>query len=134
MAGQGAGGRITGERNLDDSFPRQPDRTHPTDFQAFDVPPELCDTEEIYPKDLEKEIPWLEIILFSVRSVATFICILGIILVIVATTRGNRHRYKSWRLYVLTSLMILAWLLLSLYRGNNEIYPIPLNINIYVKT
>ena len=130
MAGQGVGGGITGERNLDDTFPRQPGRTHPTDFQTLDVPPELCDTEEIYPKDLEIEIPFLEIIFFSVRSVATFICILGIILVIVATARGNRHRYKSWRLYVLTSLMILAWLMLSLYRGNIKSYTISLNTNV----
>ena len=130
MAGQGAGGRITGERNLDNTFPQQPGRTHPTDFQTLDIPPELCDTEEIYPKDLDIEIPFLEIIFFSVRSVATFICILGIILVIVATTRGNRHRYKSWRLYVLTSLMILAWLMLSLYRGNIKNYTIFLNTNV----
>ena len=110
------------------SFPGgSSNRFSPTDLNSQDNPhiPLICDTEEIYPKpSLEEQndeqeqaynghlIPFL-----SVRCVITFICLLGTILVIVATARSRLQRYKSWRLYLLTSLMILAWVCMSLYLG-----------------
>ena len=102
-------------------------RFSPTDLTSRDNPhiPLICDTEEIYPKPTLEEqneeqdqafnghlIPFL-----SVRCVVTFICLVGTILVIVATARSRLQRYKSWRLYLLTSLMILSWVFLSLYQG-----------------
>ena len=90
--------------------------SHPTFRQPLPNVPIMCDTEELYPKE-DYEISETEIILVSVRCVITFICLLGTILVIVATARSSHQRYKSWRLYLLTSLMVLAWMCLSLFRG-----------------
>ena len=99
----------------------------PTDVTSQDNPNIglFCDTEEIYPKpqleeqnDLREQAFYGHLIPFlSVRCVITFICLLGTILVIVATARSRLQRYKSWRLYLLTSLMILSWVSLSLYQG-----------------
>ena len=105
-----------GENNPSNNF-------SPTDLTARDLPhvPVLCDTEETYPELPQEElddritegIPYL-----ATRCAVTFICLLGTILVIVATARSRLQRYKSWRLYLLTSLMILSWMGLTLYRGN----------------
>ena len=95
----------------------------PTDLTARDLPyvPVLCDTEEMLNEKLPQEeldsiitegIPY-----FATRCAVTFICLLGTILVIVATARSHLQRYKSWRLYLLTSLMILSWMGLTLYKG-----------------
>ena len=99
-----------------------PNNFSPTDLTARDLPhvPVLCDTEEIYeklPQDLLDEEITAGIPYFATRCAITFICLLGTILVIVATARSHLQRYKSWRLYLLTSLMILSWTGLTLYRG-----------------
>ena len=78
--------------------------------------PMICETEELEPKE-EHELEQQDIILISVRCAITFICLVGTILVFVGTIRSSQQRYKSWRLYLLTSLMVLAWIGLSLYRG-----------------
>ena len=94
----------------------------PTDLKARDLPqvPVLCDTEEIYEKLPQEDLDAIiteGIPYFATRCAVTFICLLGTILVIVATARSHLQRYKSWRLYLLTSLMILSWTGLTLYRG-----------------
>ena len=104
-----------GDRNPTNNF-------SPTDLTARDLPqvPVLCDTEEIYRKLPQEDLDAIiteGIPYFATRCAVTFICLLGTILVIVATARSHLQRYKSWRLYLLTSLMILSWTGLTLYRG-----------------
>ena len=94
----------------------------PTDLTARDLPqvPVLCDTEEIYEKLPQEDLDAIiteGIPYFATRCAVTSICLLGTILIIVATGRSHLQRYKSWRLYLLTSLMILSWTGLTLYRG-----------------
>ena len=97
---------------------------HPTgsskgldNFQILPQVPLLCETEEILEKIEKEEYTQQEIILVSCRCVIAFICLLSTILVIIVTARGRLQRYKSWRLYILTSLMVLTWMCLSLYEG-----------------
>ena len=75
------------------------------------------ETEELFPKEERLEFTTKEIIVVSVRCVIAFLCLIGTILVIVVTARSRQQRYKSWRLYILTSLLVLAWMCMSLYRG-----------------
>ena len=94
----------------------------PTDLTARDLPqvPVLCDTEEIYEKLPQEDLDAIiteGIPYFATRCAVTSICLLGTIMIIVGTARSHLQRYKSWRLYLLTSLMILSWTGLTLYRG-----------------
>ena len=94
----------------------------PTDLTARDLPqvPVLCDTEEIYEKLPQEDLDAIiteGIPYFATRCAVTSICLLGTILIILAIERSHLQRYKSWRLYLLTSLMILSWTGLTLYRG-----------------
>ena len=93
--------------------------TNPEDRLNFlPLPPSICgETEELFPKEERLEFTTKEIIVVSVRCVIAFLCLIGTILVIVVTARSRQQRYKSWRLYILTSLMVLAWMCMSLYRG-----------------
>jgi len=91
--------------------------SHPTDLQDLPFNGLICESEEMLQEVGEVTLTDEQIILVSVRCVITFICLVGAILVIVATSRSRQQRYKSWRLYLLTTLMVWAWMSLSLYRG-----------------
>jgi len=99
----------------------------PTDLTARDLPqvPVLCDTEEIYEKLPQEDLDAIiteGIPYFATRCAVTSICLLGTIMIIVGTARSHLQRYKSWRLYLLTSLMILSWTGLTLYRDYIDEY------------
>ena len=93
--------------------------TSPEDRLNFlPLPPSICgETEELFPKEEITDFSTKDIIVVSVRCVIAFLCLIGTILVIVVTARSRQQRYKSWRLYILTSLLVLAWMCMSLYRG-----------------
>lgn len=102
---------------------------HPTgsskgldNFRILPQVPLLCETEEILEKEEKQDYTQEEIILVSCRCVIAFICLLSTILVIIVTARSRLQRYKSWRLYILTSLMVLAWMCLSLYEDYIDLF------------
>lgn len=113
--------------------------TSPEDRLNFlPLPPSICgETEELFPKEEITDFSTKDIIVVSVRCVIAFLCLIGTILVIVVTARSRQQRYKSWRLYILTSLLVLAWMCMSLYRDYidlfwiQEIYRIPIRYTIY---
>ena len=115
-------------RNLtpdEDRFnPRQPGFGRP-DFQDY---------EELYPIE-ERELEPLEQFLLIFRCFTVLLFVLLLVVVILNVFRGNR--LKNWRLYVLTALSLLAWLVLSLYQDHidqyfvHAIYRFPQSRSIY---
>lgn len=71
------------------------------------------DYEELHPKIYE-ELETDDIIFFAIRCLTVFICLIGLIIVLVNVARGNK--LKSWRLYFLVALSIFSWLAMTLYQ------------------
>ena len=75
--------------------------------------------EEYYPPQ-EYDLQTIDYVLMSIRCAITLLCVISIVLIFVNLCRGIR--IKSWRLYVLTSLIVFGWLALTLYRDHIDEY------------
>ena len=91
---------------------------------AIDVPIDEyeCTDEECFDEChfIAEEPTTEDIILMSVRCAVTVVTIVLIVLVFVNVARGIK--VKSWRLYLLTSLTLFAWLGMSLYQDHFDRY------------
>lgn len=77
------------------------------------------DYEELYPKE-EHELVQEEIIFMSLRCLTVFLCIVGLVLLLINIGRGNR--LKSWRLYFLVALTVFSWIGMTLYQDHFDYY------------
>ena len=102
------------ERGLDDVFPNDP-RSPLVPL----LPEDDYDYEEMYPK-IQYELSTQDIVLFAVRCLTVFLCILGLVLFLVNIGRGNR--LKSWRLYFLVALTVFSWVGMTLYQDHIDQY------------
>ena len=60
------------------------------------------------------------VIMMSVRCAVTIVTAVMFVLVIVVVAKGIR--LKSWRLYLITTLILFAWLAMSLYQDHIDQY------------
>lgn len=80
---------------------------------------EFEDYEELHPHEFEELEP-NTIVLFAIRCLTVFVCLIGLILVLVNVSRGNK--LKSWRLYFLVALSVFSWLAMTLYQDYIDEY------------
>lgn len=77
------------------------------------------DYEELY-EAVPHDITGVEIALLTTRCVVVFVCLVGVLAILIGVARGSR--IKSWRLYILTALTIFAWLAMTLYQDHIDEY------------
>lgn len=80
--------------------------------------PTLKDHEELYEAICEFEDN--QIVLFVIRCLTLFSCLIGILLVLVNLFRGNR--LKSWRLYFLVAMSVFAWIAMTLCTSSSHAF------------
>ena len=117
-----SGSHTTELRSLGEQLQENTNPQHPTVFHRF--PEQLCNAEEAHEKEpIDLATAWDELstelkIFLIVRCVMTFLCFVAIIGMFVGIGRSRRFRYKSWRLYMFTAIMVMTWMCLALYYGN----------------
>ena len=72
------------------------------------------DYEELYPA-IEYQLQTVDIVLLAVRCAIIAFFLLCLIIVIVDIAK-DQLRLKSWRLYLVVSLVLFCWLGLSIYQ------------------